>query len=142
MKEEFDIKKFLETKDHSGVDLRGVKLVALDLQDHSFAGCDLSGVNFLMSNLAGADLSNAKLDNANFTGANLYSVIWDGSHRSGKAVVKVATILCGDACFYGFLSRDGKKTYHLINEPNKAEYAFTQSGARTETAILVNLLNS
>jgi len=134
------VKQLLEKEDWSGVDLSGRKLVKLDLSGKNFSKCDLTGTNFLMCNLVGCDFTSSKLDGTEFTGANLLYAHFGGAKRNGFQVMKYASIVVGDDCVYAFLVRNGKGKKVMINEPNKKEYEFSRSTAKTETAMLYNLL--
>jgi len=129
-----------ELDNHSGEDYSGEKLTGIDLQGKDFSKANLSGCNFLMSNMCGCDFSSADLTGANFTDTNLAACQFEGAKRKGKQILKYGSIVNGKYSVYGFLVRDSKKTTVLVNEANIPEYEYTLPKAKHETKLLYNLL--
>lgn len=88
-----DLKRLLQERDVSGLDLRGVRAegrdlsglraVAALLRDSHFEGADLSGADFTGANLSNAHLQGANLTGAKFTGADVEGAAFEDALLTG-----------------------------------------------------------
>lgn len=136
------IKTLIESDEHSGIDLSGHQLFNLSLPKKDFSKSSFKGSNLSGTNLSFCDLSSADLTEANLEGAHLYNCTLTGAKRSGKQILKHASIMVGEKNYYAFLCKSQSGTVVLINEPNLKEYQFKMGKASQIGATLYNFLTN